>query len=62
MKNLNEIEQETKKNCEVLIVKRADVEIIKAQIKFLKKYEGEGFVNNLEYVLETLHLDGEPNG
>jgi hypothetical protein len=82
MKNLNEIfkagiahlaEQEPKENCEVLIVKRADVEKVMAQIK-CDLERADSLIFGIPYIaittqaaglnlaLKILHLDGEPNG
>jgi len=82
MKNLNEIfkagiahlaEQESTKNCEILIVKRADVEEVKTQIKRdLERADSLIFgipyvaiaarAEGLKLALKILHLDGKQDG
>jgi hypothetical protein len=73
MKNLNEIEQEAKENCEVLIVKKADVEKVRTQIKCdLERVDSLIFgipyvaitarAAGLNSALTILHLDGNSHG
>jgi hypothetical protein len=74
MKNLIETaEQETKENCEVLIVKRVDVEEVKLKMEHCLTYalvsitshdttRFKSYYEGLKEALKILHLNGEQNG